>query len=91
LFSNILRWKTFQVRLLRINALRAEWKTDRQPPTEPGENEIIVASLDELCGARLSGKRLLTLWNGLPGVDQTWLCSSHVEHGVGRKKPATVD
>ena len=54
-------------------------------------NEIIVASLDELCGARLSGKRLLALWNGLPRVDQTWLCSSHVEHGVARKKPATVD
>jgi hypothetical protein len=87
LFPNILRWKTFQVRLLRINALRAEWKTDRQPPTEPGENEIIVAFLDELCTARLSGNRLV---EGPARVNQTWLCSSRVEHGAARKKPATV-
>jgi hypothetical protein len=70
--------------------LRAEWKTDRQPPAEPGENEIIVAFLDELCTARLSGNRLLALWKGLPGLDQTWFCSSRVEHGVARKKPETV-
>jgi hypothetical protein len=42
----------------------------REAPAEPGENEIIVASLDELRAARLSGKRLLALWNGLPGVDR---------------------
>ncbi len=29
-----------------------------------------VASLDELRASRLSGKRLLALWNGLPGVDR---------------------
>jgi hypothetical protein len=29
-----------------------------------------VASLDELHAARLSGKRLLVLWNGLPGADR---------------------
>jgi hypothetical protein len=39
----------------------------REPPTEPGDGEVLVASLDELRAARLSGKRLLTLWNGLPG------------------------
>jgi hypothetical protein len=33
----------------------------REAPPEPGENEIIVASLDELRAARLSGKRLLAL------------------------------
>jgi hypothetical protein len=42
----------------------------REPPVEPDENEIAVASLDELHAARLSGKRLLALWNGLPGVDR---------------------
>ena len=39
-------------------------------PAQPGEDEIVVASLDELRAARLSGKRLLALWNGLPGVDR---------------------
>jgi hypothetical protein len=42
----------------------------REAPAEPGEDEIIVASLDELRAARLSGKRLLALWNGLPDVDR---------------------
>src|SRR5258706_9311051 len=42
----------------------------REAPAEPGENEIVVASLDELRAARLSGKRLLALWNGLSGVDR---------------------
>ena len=41
-----------------------------EPPAEPGENEIVVASLDELRAARLSGKRLLASWNGLPGVER---------------------
>jgi len=42
----------------------------RKPPAEPNENEIVVASLDELRAARLTGKRLLALWNGLPGADR---------------------
>ena len=42
----------------------------REAPAEPDENEIVVASRDELRVARLSGKRLLALWNGLPGVDR---------------------
>src|SRR5260370_23678848 len=42
----------------------------REAPAEPGDNEIIIASLDEFRAARLSGKRLLALWNGLPGVDR---------------------
>ena len=42
----------------------------RETPVEPGENEIVVASLSELRAARLSGKRLLALWNGLLGVDR---------------------
>jgi hypothetical protein len=42
----------------------------REAPAEPGEDEIIAASLDELRAARLSAKRLLALWNGLPDVDR---------------------
>ena len=42
----------------------------REAPFQPGDNEIIVASLDELRAARLSGKRLLALWNGLPGAER---------------------
>ena len=42
----------------------------RETPVEPDENEIFVSSLDELRAARLSGKRLLALWNRLPGVDR---------------------
>jgi hypothetical protein len=34
------------------------------------EGEIAVASKEELHAARLSGKRLLALWNALPGVDK---------------------
>lgn len=40
----------------------------REPPVQSGENEIVVASLEELRAARLIGKRLLVLWNGLPGA-----------------------
>jgi len=42
----------------------------REAPAHLSENEIVVASLDELHAARLNGKRLLALWNGLPGVDR---------------------
>ncbi len=42
----------------------------REVPATPGENGIVVASLDELRAARLGGKRLLALWNGLPGVER---------------------
>lgn len=41
----------------------------REPPAAVNEGEIVVASSEELHAARLSGKRLLTLWNALPGVD----------------------
>jgi hypothetical protein len=42
----------------------------REAPVEAGENEIVVTSLDELLAARISGKRLLALWNGLPGGEK---------------------
>jgi hypothetical protein len=39
-------------------------------PVEPRENEIAVASIEELHAARLSAKRLLALWDGLPGAER---------------------
>jgi hypothetical protein len=40
----------------------------REAPAAVNEGEIAVASSEELHAARLSGKRLLALWNALPGV-----------------------
>jgi hypothetical protein len=40
----------------------------REAPAAVNEGEIAVASNEELHDARLSGKRLLALWNALPGV-----------------------
>jgi hypothetical protein len=42
----------------------------REPPAGVDEGEISVASSAELHAARLSGKRLLALWNALPGVEK---------------------
>src|SRR5438874_8055990 len=42
----------------------------REPPAVVNESEIVVASKEELHAAPLSGKRLLTLWNALPGVEK---------------------
>jgi len=42
----------------------------REPPPELDEGEILVTSNNELHAAQLSGKRLLTLWNALPGVEK---------------------
>ena len=51
----------------------------REPPAAVNEGEIAVASSEELHAARLSGKRLLALWNApsfalptLPGLPQKW-------------------
>jgi len=41
----------------------------REAPTALDEGEIAVASNEELHAAPLSGKRLLALWNALPGVN----------------------
>ena len=41
-----------------------------EAPTTANEGEIAVASNEELHAARLSGKRLLALWNALPGVEK---------------------
>ena len=42
----------------------------REPPTAVSKGEIVVASTEELHAAPLSGKRLLALWNALPGVEK---------------------
>jgi hypothetical protein len=42
----------------------------REPPTALNDGEIAVASNEELQAAPLSGKRLLALWNVLPGVEK---------------------
>ena len=42
----------------------------REPPTAVNAGEIAVASNEELHAAALNGKRLLALWNALPGVEK---------------------
>jgi hypothetical protein len=42
----------------------------REAPAAVNEGEIAVASKEELHAAPLSGKRLLALWNALPGVEK---------------------
>src|SRR5437764_11167144 len=42
----------------------------REPPATVNKGEVPVASREELHAARLSGKRLLALWNALPGVEK---------------------
>src|SRR5437660_2521591 len=42
----------------------------REPLATVTEGEIAVTSKEELQAASLSGKRLLALWNALPGVDK---------------------
>lgn len=42
----------------------------REAPTGVSEGEIAVASKEELHVAPLSGKRLLALWNALPGFER---------------------
>ena len=42
----------------------------REPPATVDKGEIAVSSKEELHAARLSGKRLLALWNALPGIEK---------------------
>ena len=42
----------------------------REAPTTVNDGEIAVASNEDLHAAPLSGKRLLALWNALPGVEK---------------------
>src|ERR1700748_939237 len=41
-----------------------------EPPATVNKGDVAVASRDELHAARLSGKRLLALWNALPAVEK---------------------
>ena len=42
----------------------------REAPATANEDEIVIASKEQLHAASVSGKRLLTLWNALPGVEK---------------------
>ena len=42
----------------------------REPSATVSEGEIAVTSKEKLQAAPLSGKRLLALWNALPGVEK---------------------
>jgi hypothetical protein len=42
----------------------------REVPATVNEGEIVIATNEELHAAGLSGKRLLALWNTLPGVEK---------------------
>ena len=42
----------------------------RKAPATINDGEVAVASKEELHAAPLSGKRLLALWNALPGVEK---------------------
>src|SRR5215831_16423080 len=41
----------------------------RATPAAVNDGEMVVSSKEELLAAPLNGKRLLALWNALPGVD----------------------
>ena len=42
----------------------------REVPATVNDGEVAVASKEELHAAPLSGKRLLALWNALPGIEK---------------------
>ena len=42
----------------------------RKAPATVSDGEIVVTSKEELQAAPLNGKRLLALWNALPGVEK---------------------
>src|SRR5215470_10119349 len=42
----------------------------REAPATVNEGEIVVTSKEELHAAPLNGKRLLALWNALPGAEK---------------------
>ena len=56
---------------MRVYIISADQVTiSGELPGELREGEIAVASVAELDAARLGSKRLLSLWNGLPGADR---------------------
>ena len=41
----------------------------RKTPAKVSDGEMVVSSKEELLATPLNGKRLLALWNALPGVE----------------------
>src|SRR5690242_3892639 len=58
----------------------------REPLATVTEGEIVVTSKEELQAAPLSGKRLLALWNALPGVEKR----KKLEDRAAPDRPAVV-
>src|SRR5436190_5103281 len=56
------------MRVYTINAGRIV--ISREQPADVSESDIVATSLEELRAARLTGKQLLALWNGLPGAER---------------------
>src|SRR4029077_19477739 len=57
--------------LMRIYIIASDGITlCRKAPATVNDGEIAVASNEELHAAPLSAKRLLALWNALPGVEK---------------------
>ena len=55
---------------MRIYVIGNDGITLSREPLATTEGEIVVTSKEELQAAPLSGKRLLALWNALPGVEK---------------------
>ena len=55
---------------MRVYIINTDTVVVSREAPEPSDNEIVVTSLDELRAARLSGKRLLALWNSLPDTEK---------------------
>src|SRR6266404_6009617 len=55
---------------MRIYIINGDQVTVSREHSDLSNGEIAVASLEELRAARLTGKRLLALWNGLPGPEK---------------------
>lgn len=56
---------------MRVYIITADQITvSAEEPSELGEGELAVASLEELKAAGLASKRLLSLWNGVPGAER---------------------
>ena len=80
---------------MRVYIISADQVTiSGELPGESSEGEIAFASLAELDAARLGSKRLLSLWNGLPGADRlTRIGDREAFLGLGcrwRSKPCPI-
>jgi len=53
----------------------------RETPAAVNDGEMVVSSKEELLAAQLNGKRLLALWNALPGVEKRRPLTGHFEVG----------